>query len=198
MLDTAVNFLWPDAAAHVTLLGDDIAHQPTIGSNYALANSAEGHFTLTPLSDGEFAAVCNAFEMPELIDDPRFATLPDRMTNLEDMVAVFLGGVAERAAQLTHDELEERFQLHDAPGGIVNKVEELHLDPQVQSNELLLEREHPVGGAIREPRPAPRFSHTPAAAAHHAPLLGEHTDEILTELGHADRIAELRAAGVVG
>ena len=198
MLDTAVNFLWPDAAAHVTLLGDDIAHQPTIGSNYALANSAEGHFTLTPLSDGEFAAVCNAFEIPALIDDPRFATLPDRMTNLEDMVAVFLGGVAERAAQLTHDELEERFQLHDAPGGIVNKVEDLHLDPQVQANELLLEREHPVGGAIREPRPAPRFSRTPAEAAHHAPLLGEHTDEILTELGHADRIAELREAGVVG
>ena len=172
--------------------------KPTIGSSYNLIQFADGFGTMGGLSDVEFQAMCAAFELSELGSDPRFATLPDRMSHLQELMELFQQPVAERAASMSTREAERRFLDHDVPGGITNRVEDLHLDPQVQANGILVEREHPVAGPMREPRPAPRFSKTPAAVAAAAPTLGQHTDEVLAELGHGDRVDELRAAGVVG
>ena len=85
----------------------------------------------------------------------------------------------------------------DVPSGIVRTLDELHEDPQVVHNEVFVESEHPLAGRMREPRPAARFSATPAAPGDPAPVLGQHTDEVLAELGLADRIADLRERGVV-
>jgi formyl-CoA transferase len=75
----------------------------------------------------------------------------------------------------------------------------VHLDPQVQHNGTLVEHERPWLGPVREPRPPAHFSATPTSLGRHAPKLDEHTDEILSELGHdAETIAAWRAAGVVG
>jgi crotonobetainyl-CoA:carnitine CoA-transferase CaiB-like acyl-CoA transferase len=197
MLDTAVGFLWTDAAAHVTLIGDGINAQPTIGSNYRMTELADGFGTAAALSDVEFRSLCEALDLPELVDDPRFATLAARMTNVAALSEVYRTTIAERAKQMTRAEAEARFQQHDTPAGIVNRVDELHLDPQIRANGTLIERDHPVAGPMREPRPAPRFSHTPAEPGHPAPTLGQHTDEILHELGMGHLVVEYRAAAVV-
>ena len=64
---------------------------------------------------------------------------------------------------------------------------------------VLVESEHPSAGAMRTPRPAPRFERTPAELRLPAPGLGEHSDEILAELGVAgEEQRALRAAGVIG
>ena len=70
--------------------------------------------------------------------------------------------------------------------------------PQLVANKLIEESEHPHAGPMRQPRPAARFSATPAAIRLPAPLHGEHTDTVLEELGlGADAIAALRDAGIV-
>ena len=84
-----------------------------------------------------------------------------------------------------------------APCGAVVGPAELHDDPQVKALGMLEESEHPAAGRLRQPRPAARFTETPARTGGPAPTLGQHTDEILREIGLGDRVAALRDAGVV-
>jgi crotonobetainyl-CoA:carnitine CoA-transferase CaiB-like acyl-CoA transferase len=80
---------------------------------------------------------------------------------------------------------------------VVRELDELHTDPQVTTNQSFVERDHPICGRLREPRPPVRFGQGPLEPAAPAPALGEHTDAILAEIGAAGRSAELRARGVV-
>ncbi len=196
MLDTAVAFLWPDAGADHILLGDGVAHQPTIGSRYALTRYADGWGTLTPLSDSEFQGMCRAFGLPDIAEDPRFATLPQRMQNGDALTEIFVA-LSERAAQMPMADADERLNDEDVPSGIVRTLEELPDDPQITANQTFAVSEHPLAGRLRETRPAPRFHGTPARIGGPAPTLGQHSDEILRELGLGDRIASLRESATV-
>ena len=92
----------------------------------------------------------------------------------------------------------ERFDAAQVPCAPVLRREDLPDHPQVRANELIVESVHPHAGPMREARPAVRFDQTPANIRRPAPALGEHTDEILTELGcEPSEIAALREARVV-
>jgi formyl-CoA transferase len=79
------------------------------------------------------------------------------------------------------------------PVSKVQFLEEIHNDPQVVANALLRERHHPVAGHLREARPAPVFKRAGLEPAGFAPTIGEHSEEILTELGLAASLPELTA-----
>jgi crotonobetainyl-CoA:carnitine CoA-transferase CaiB-like acyl-CoA transferase len=197
MLDASIAFLWPDAASDHTLLGAGVAHQPTIGSRYSLLRLADGWATVTVLTDSEFVGFCRAMGRPELAADPRFTTLGARLANLAALAQLLTGDIAEAAAKLSRQEALARFSAEDVPCGVVREIDELHTDRQVVTNRTFVEREHPLCGLLREPRPPARFGPEPAEPAGPAPALGEHTDAILREIGAGDRIPELRAAGIV-
>jgi crotonobetainyl-CoA:carnitine CoA-transferase CaiB-like acyl-CoA transferase len=197
MLDAAVGFVWPDAGSDHILQGEGVSHQPTIGSRYRLTRYRDGWGPITPLTDSEFQGLCRAFGQPEAADDPRFATLPLRLANEDALEVLFGGALTQAAAELTVSEADQRLAREDVPAGIVRSLDELPDDPQIIANETFVETEHPLAGKLREARPAPRFHATPARVGGPAPAAGQHTDEILTELGLADEIAALRAAGTV-
>ncbi len=198
MLDAAIAFLWPDRASDLILLGEGIAHQPSLGRDFRLLRLADGFGTATPFADAEFQGLCRALELPDVAGDPKLATVASRMQNLAYLAGVTRDRIAPAAAKLTRAEFERQLAAEDVPHGVVRRLEELHEDPQVRANASFSVREHPLAGRLREPRHAALFLGTPLAEPAPAAALGQHSDAILGELGvDAARISELRASGVV-
>lgn len=191
MLDAAIAFMWPDSAMDACLLDDDTNRTPTIGSNYAVTPLTDGFVSAGAVTDAEFKGMLAAFGRPELGDDPRFENALARSQHMPELVAL----MRELAASTTVDDFLRRAEEFDVPASRINTLDELPTDPQVVHNGVFVERDHPVGGRLREPRPAPRFSSTPASVSGPAPMYGEHSDEIVSELG-LDAQA-LRAGGVI-
>ena len=191
MLDAAVAFMWPDSAMDAALLDDDTNRSPTIGSNYAVTTLADGFVSAGAVSESEFRGLVAALGHPELADDPRFSNLPARMANIGELLAM----MREYASTTSVDEFLSGAELHDVPASKINTLAELPTDPQVVNNQIFVERPHPIAGTMREPRPAPRFSATPAVVGSPAPTFGQHSDEIVTELGLD--AAALRTAGII-
>lgn len=179
MIDTAIAFLWPDSAMDAALLDDDVDRQPTLASNYAVTRLADGFASAGAVTDAEFAGLCATYGRPELASDPRFIDTPSRMANANEMVVE----LAEAAATCSLDDFVVRSHEHDVPASKINGLHDLPDDPQVANNEVFVERDHPMAGRIREPRPAARMHATPQRVGCVAPGHGEHTLEIIAELG---------------
>jgi crotonobetainyl-CoA:carnitine CoA-transferase CaiB-like acyl-CoA transferase len=93
----------------------------------------------------------------------------------------------------------ERLDAEGVPSAPVLTREEVITHPQIQANDLIHEYDHPIAGRIRQPRPAAKFDQTPSGIQRHAPGLGEHSAEILAELGYSPaQIDGLVAQGVLG
>jgi crotonobetainyl-CoA:carnitine CoA-transferase CaiB-like acyl-CoA transferase len=194
MLDASLAFFWPDGMMAHTMVGEGVRPGPTLYELYRLTETADGHLIYFAVSDAEFHGLFRALGRPEWCADERFGDLPKRMANMTVLEPLLRD--AFRGWQTA--ELLERMAAESLPAAPVLSLEEVIADPQVRHNEVLLEREHPTAGVIRQPRPPARFDRTPAEAGRLAPLLGEHTDEVLAELGiPADERRRLRESGVV-
>ncbi len=196
MLDAAIAFLWPDMSDDI-LLGEGIIHTPPLTSAYQMLPVADGWGTVTVISDSEFRGLCRAFDHEEIADDPRFTTMSGRIENSQALILELLGKIIPVLQTLTRDQVEERLHTNDVPGAGVRSIREVPELAQVLENGTFVESEHPLAGRLREPRPAPRFETTPARCGGPAPSLGQHSEEILRELGLGERIESLRAAAVI-
>jgi crotonobetainyl-CoA:carnitine CoA-transferase CaiB-like acyl-CoA transferase len=197
MIDTTLYFLWPDTFMAHTMYGDDVAPGALLYDIYRLQQTADGHIVYFSASDKEFAGLARALGHPEWAEDERFATPESRFApeNFET-----LGGILHNAfLQFTSAEIMERLHENEVRGAPVLGLEEVFDDPQVQHRGAIIEREHPVIGRYRTPRQGARFGRDETTTPSPAPGHGEHSDELLAELGYDDaRIAALRDTGTVG
>lgn len=195
MTDAVVSFLWADAAANEVLLESDGSQHSSFVAGFRPFRFADGWGIVTPTSDADFAGMCRALEV-EGWDDPRVATIAERIKN-RDVLEPIIDLCYAKAANLPVAEATQRLEAERVPFAMVLSPEDITRDPHAIAMGLFELQEHPIVGKARMPRHPTRFAGTPAALRHGSPGLGEHTDEVLRELGMGERIAELRAAGVV-
>lgn len=191
MLDAAIAFMWPDSAMDAALLDPDVTRTPTIGAFYAPTPLSDGYVTTSAVSDSEFHGLCTAYGAPEIADDPRFSTTAARSRNVAEMRPI----MKDLASKITVEEFLAGCEAHQGPAAKVMTLDEVPSHPQVIHNEIFVERDHPAAGRMREPRPAARFSATPSAMGAPSAMSGQHSDEIVAELGFDP--AALRAKGII-
>lgn len=142
-----------------------------------------------------WGSLCKALGAPELIDDPRFRTNPLRVENRNDCIRILTSLLQVKTAE----EWVELLNAAGVPSAPINTMDAVFRDPQVLHREMLVEIDHPSAGRIKMVGLPVKYSDTEAAIRRPPPRLGEHTDEILSELLGYDgpKRQELRAKGVI-
>lgn len=181
MLDSALYYSWPDVMWSRTLLGDGVTHVGELADFFQIFEARDGFVSIILIADEAFELLC-VWRGNEHHKDPRFRTLADRVAHADALEQV----VKEMLADTTTDEVCEALDAFGIPVARVNSLDELHEDEQIRHVGSLVETTHPVIGAMRMPRPPLCFEGQPPAARtfpeRHAPCLGEHTREILSEI----------------
>jgi crotonobetainyl-CoA:carnitine CoA-transferase CaiB-like acyl-CoA transferase len=138
--------------------------------------------------------VFRAIGRPEMIDDPRFRTNTDRVRHIDECD----GAVAAFIEQRTLDENMAVFQAAEVTATPVYEIDQLVADEHIQERGVIVEVPDAEAGSVLMHNVIPRLSETPGRLRHPAPALGQHTREVLREIGYSDqRIAALAADGVV-
>jgi formyl-CoA transferase len=165
-----------------------------LAAPYQALRASDGYFTVGANTDKLFAALCAAIGRPELARDPRFG---DRASRLAQRAAL----VAEIEKATTGEPRSHWLARLDAagvPSGPINSYPEALADLHTRARGMVVDLVHPGAGAVKALGVPVKLSDTPGAVDRPAPLLGQHTAEILTELGYSDaEQQELRARGVI-
>ncbi|MEM1232163.1 MAG: CoA transferase [Pseudomonadota bacterium] len=185
MLDANIAFLWGDVMMHETLQDSDADHRPNLIYSYRLFRARDGWVSIAIGNDKQWAAACEALGAPERLADERFRTAAQRARALPQWYDL----IDQMISTLPTSEVVARLVAADVPAASVNEPGAVFSDPQVQSTGTVREQQHPQAGCYRAPRPrAAQLGHDQTLRP--APAWGEHTTEILGELGHSSHEIE--------
>ncbi len=166
---------------------------PTIAPYQGFATK-DGELMLAVGNDAIWRRFAPAAGLDELVDDPRFATNPLRVSHRDELLPL----VADAMASRTSAQWVEVLDAAGVPVGPIQTVDEVVTDPQVLARGMVGEVEHPTAGTLRTIGCPVRLTATPPQVRTAPPLLGQHTDDVLAELGvDAERLTALRASGAV-
>lgn len=163
---------------------------------YQAFATTDGHIILAVGNDKQFRTFCEIGGNPALGKNPAFATNRKRVENRADLIPQ----VAEIIAKQSTDWWLEQLSVACVPCGPINTIEQVFADPQVQHREMQVELEHPKAGKVAGVGNPVKFSETPVEYRSAPPMLGQHTEQVLSDLLNVDANAleELRQSGVIG
>jgi crotonobetainyl-CoA:carnitine CoA-transferase CaiB-like acyl-CoA transferase len=194
MLDVMLSYLWPEGMAQYTVVGAEPASTEPNERPDLVFKTTDGYITAGTLSDSEWQGFCRASGDPELINDTRFSTQKGR--NINAIARIHKMG--EYIAQRSTAEWLQRLDAADVPCAPILRRGEIVDNEQVVARGLIAEFDQPTVGRVRQPKPAARFERNEAAIGGPAPRIGEHSREVLADLGYsADAINKLIADKVV-
>ncbi|MEK6243577.1 MAG: CaiB/BaiF CoA-transferase family protein [Pseudomonadota bacterium] len=196
MLDVQIGFLANQAMNHLvsgkTPRRTGNAH-PNIQPQDVFP-CADGTVVIVVGNDGQFGKLCEVLGRPEWVRDQRFATNPARVGNLAVLNPMIVAELARHGRAHWVGALE----AVGVPCGPINSIPEAFEDPQVKHRAMLFELPHPSGASLPQVASPMRFKEAPLKHDVPPPLLGQHTLEILRDLGiGSDEIEQLRKTGIV-
>jgi formyl-CoA transferase len=161
---------------------------------YQAIRCADGYVTLGAANDRIFARLCDLLGHPEWRQRAEFASNASRVGNR----ALLADAIEAITRQQPRAHWLAVFDANDIPCGPINDYAQVFADPQVQARQMMVETDHPTLGRTRTLGSPIKMSSTPPDVTRRAPLLGEHTDDILRAAGYTDgEIEALRIAGAV-
>jgi crotonobetainyl-CoA:carnitine CoA-transferase CaiB-like acyl-CoA transferase len=161
---------------------------------YQALPTGDGHLMVAVGNDTLWRRFAGAVGLGHLAEDPRFATNKDRVEHREELLDLIGGALTARTSAEWADILYEA----GVPSGPINSVPEALAHPQVVAREMVVEVEHPQVGPLRMLGSPVKLSAQPPAVRSAPPVLGEHTDEVLAELGlTTEEIAAMREEGAI-
>lgn len=169
MLETAAAFMAIDIHSGLAFL-EPASPMPNVAAIYRPWRTADGWAVVIMLTNAEFAAFSRALDLPDLLDDARFADMPSRFAHWEALRAA--AGPAVEA--IASDALIDALRREGVPCGRVNDGEALREHPQLAATGFWREQDHPVAGRLRLPSPVARFDGERLDLSP-APTLGQHT-----------------------
>lgn len=151
------------------------AHQNLVP--YQVFAASDGHLIVAVGNDSQFRNYCATIGVAELAADPRFATNPQRVMNRDALVPL----LAQRMLTGARDHWLQALEVAGVPAGPINTLEQVYQDPQVIARDMRRELPHPTGGKVPVAASPLKFSDSPVQYQRPAPLLGEHTEQVLRE-----------------
>ncbi|MCP1678315.1 CaiB/BaiF CoA-transferase family protein [Kerstersia gyiorum] len=190
-----VHTYWPAALAFATgKSAGPMGSAHPVAAPYQAFRTADGWINIGAIGQGNWLRIGDVLGLPGLASDPRFASNGDRMRHIDALVATMEAALALRGT----DYWVAAFERAGVPAGPVKTMTQVLDDPQVKARDMVIQVEHPVAGNVQALGFPIKFSGGNGVTSRGAPLFGEHTAEVLREIGYSDLdIQSLAEQGVV-
>ena len=174
---------WQSAIAFATGISPtSMGSAHPLNAPYQAFETAEGWINIGAANQKNWEKLTDLIGAPELAQDPRFVSNAGRMDNRPALVEALTPVFKQRTAA----DWLAIFEEGGLPAGPVLSITDMHQDPQTQARDMVVEVDHPVAGPVKSIGLPIKFSETPGKVTKAAPLLGQHTEEVLRELGLSD------------
>lgn len=175
-----VQTYWQSAIAFATgKKPEPLGSAHPLNAPYQAFQTSDGWINVGAANQSNWERFLGVIGAPDLNDDARFASNADRIRNLPALVEILNGYLSQETTETWLDRMEKAA----LPAGPVNDILQMHADPQARARDMIVELEHPTAGRVETLGQPVKFSRTPGSVERAAPRLGEHTREVLSELG---------------
>ena len=193
MFDAVLSFNLVEHLGRAVTAGQPAGYSRIMTANRGPHRTLDGYIALMPYTDTHWRTLFGAVGRQDILERPWFQS---HRVRLEQADLVY-GDLAVIVAERTTGEWLELCELHGIPASVAPSLDEIVSDPTLHRG-VLSDQEHPVVGSYRSISPPVTYSATPTSVRLQAPLVGQQTDEILSELGYSEsKIEALAESGVV-